>query len=187
MQIGDLIHSYREMGHLIANLDPLGHNIAHHPLLELAEFNIEESDLGRVVIAEGYRGGRPRPVGEIVHQLKQTYCGTFAVEFMDIRDPEQHAWLIEKMEPTLNQPALDDADRKFILERLIAAEEFEQFLQRNFPPSNASATRAATPSSPSSMPWSNAAPASAWMKWSSAWPTAAASTCWPTSSTNPTK
>ncbi len=133
MQIGDLVHSYREMGHLIANLDPLGHNMVQHPLLDLSEFNIHEADLGRVVSAEGFRGGMRAPVGEIVSQLKQTYCGTFAVEFMDIRDPEHRAWLIEKMEPALNKPALDDGDRKFILERLIAAEEFEQFLQRKFP------------------------------------------------------
>ena len=34
MQIADLVHSYREMGHLVADLDPLGHNMSHHPLLE---------------------------------------------------------------------------------------------------------------------------------------------------------
>jgi 2-oxoglutarate dehydrogenase E1 component len=133
MQIGDLVHSYREMGHLIANLDPLGHNLAHHPLLELTEFNIQDSDMGRVVSAEGFRGGIRASVGEIIGQLKQTYCDTFAAEFMDIHDPEQRAWLIDKMEPTLNRPVLDAADRKFIMERLIAAEEFEQFLQRKFP------------------------------------------------------
>ena len=44
---------------------------------------------------------------EIVSLLKQTYCGTFAVEFLDIRDPEQRAWLIEKMEPTLNKIAME--------------------------------------------------------------------------------
>jgi 2-oxoglutarate dehydrogenase E1 component len=133
LQIGDLVHSYREMGHLIANLDPLSHNMTHHPLLELSEFNIAQSDLARVVSAEGFRGGIRETVGEIVSQLKQTYCGTFAVEFMEIRDSEQRAWLIDKMEPTLNKPALNNADRKFILERLIAAEEFEQYLQRKFP------------------------------------------------------
>jgi 2-oxoglutarate dehydrogenase E1 component len=133
MQIGDLVHSYREMGHLVANLDPLGHNMTHHPLLELSEFNIDESDLGRTVTAEGFRGGLRATVGEIVDQLKQTYCGTFAAEFMDIRDPEQRAWLLENMEPTLNKPKLDAEYRKYIAERLVAAEEFELFLHRRFP------------------------------------------------------
>jgi 2-oxoglutarate dehydrogenase E1 component len=133
VQISHLIHSFREAGHLIANLDPLGHNLAHHPMLELAEFNIDQSNLAQVVTAEGFRGDLRLPVGELVQQLKQTYCGTFAIEFMDINDAEQRAWLIDRMEPALNRPALDAADRKFILERLIAVEEFEQFLQRRFP------------------------------------------------------
>src|SRR5262245_283563 len=45
----DLIHSYREYGHLIANLDPLGHNNLAHPLLEPSEFGFTEADLDRVV------------------------------------------------------------------------------------------------------------------------------------------
>ena len=37
----DLIHSYRELGHLIADLDPLGQNPTEHPLLALAEFGFD--------------------------------------------------------------------------------------------------------------------------------------------------
>ena len=133
MQIADLVHSYREMGHLVANLDPLGHNMTHHPLLELSEFHIDESDLERVVTAATFRGGLRAPVKEIVRQLRETYCGTFAVEFMEIRDSEQRAWLIEQMEPTLNKPVLSKEERQSILERLECAEGFELFLQRNFP------------------------------------------------------
>ncbi|MCL2646327.1 MAG: 2-oxoglutarate dehydrogenase E1 component [Phycisphaerales bacterium] len=132
MQVADLMHSYRELGHLIANLDPLGHNVRQYPLLELSEFHIEEADLDRVVTARGFRGGAQATVREIVRQLKETYCGTFAVEFMEIHDVEQRAWLIEQMEPTLNKPTLSSEDRRFILERLIAAEDFELFLQRNY-------------------------------------------------------
>ena len=73
------------------------------------------------------------PVREIVRRLRETYCGTFAVEFMDIRDPEQRSWLLDQMEPTLNKPALTQEERRNILERLLAAEGFELFLQRNFP------------------------------------------------------
>jgi len=132
MQIADMVHSYRELGHLIANLDPLGHNMTHHPLLELSEFNIDESDLERVVTADTFRGGVRAPVREIVRQLKETYCSTFAVEFMDIRDSEQRAWLLENMEPTLNKPALSREDRRKIMERLTAAEGFETFLEVAF-------------------------------------------------------
>src|SRR5256885_17067069 len=40
MGIFDLVHSYRELGHFVAKLDPLGHNRANHPLLELSQFGM---------------------------------------------------------------------------------------------------------------------------------------------------
>src|SRR5512139_2267111 len=50
-QIGiyDLIHSYRELGYRVANLDPLGTYPTRHPLLELSEFGFVDADLDRVV------------------------------------------------------------------------------------------------------------------------------------------
>src|SRR5438552_1694781 len=38
----DLVHSYRELGHCIARLDPLGHERPPHPLLELSEFGLAD-------------------------------------------------------------------------------------------------------------------------------------------------
>jgi len=133
IQIADLVHSYRELGHLVAKLDPLGHNMTHHPLLELNEFNIEKEDMDRLLTVPNFRGGIRTTVRELVRQLRDTYCGTFAVEFMDIRDPEQRTWLIERMEPTLNKPSLTREQRQALMQRIIAAEEFEAFLQRRFP------------------------------------------------------
>jgi len=128
----DLIHSYREFGHLIANLDPLGHNQTHHPLLELTEFGFREADLDRPVERSNFRG-RPRTtVRELLTLLRRTYCETFAVEYMDIADKGQRDWLKERMEPALNKPVLSTDARKHILSRLTAAEGFEHFLQTKY-------------------------------------------------------
>ena len=40
IQIYDLVHTYREYGHLIANIDPLGLSPREHPFLELDEFEL---------------------------------------------------------------------------------------------------------------------------------------------------
>ena len=48
----DLVHSYRELGHLVADLDPLGQSPRSHPLLRLDEFGFTEADLDRVVQTE---------------------------------------------------------------------------------------------------------------------------------------
>jgi 2-oxoglutarate dehydrogenase E1 component len=128
----DLIHSYRELGHLIADLDPLGHNQETHPLLDPAEFGFEDADLERVVECPSFKGCTSAPVRELIARLRATYSGTLAVEYMDISDKEQRTWLQERMEPTLNKPQLSAEDRKHIFSRLAAAEGFEQFLQTKF-------------------------------------------------------
>src|ERR1043165_10240656 len=54
LEIADLVHSYRELGHFVAQLDPLGHNRPHHPLLELSEFNLSMNDLDKQVGHDGF-------------------------------------------------------------------------------------------------------------------------------------
>ncbi len=133
LRVADVLHSYREMGHLIANLDPLGHSPRRHPMLELSEFGLSEADLDRTVGCGNYRGCSQATLRQLIERLRDTYCGNFAVEFMDIRNTEQRNFLLDRMEPSLNKPQLTAAQRKEIMARLIAAEEFEQFLQRRHP------------------------------------------------------
>jgi 2-oxoglutarate dehydrogenase E1 component len=128
----DLIHSYREFGHLIANLDPLGHSQTHHPFLDLAEFGFTDGDLDRPVGRSNFRGHPPTTIRELVALLHRTYCETFAVEYMDIADKVQRDWLKERIEPSLSKPALTNEARKNILSRLTAAEGFEQFLHTKY-------------------------------------------------------
>src|SRR5262245_64356543 len=51
-----LINTYRENGHLIANLDPLGHSPQRNPLLEMGEYGFTEDDLELTVHCGNYRG-----------------------------------------------------------------------------------------------------------------------------------
>ena len=128
----DLIHSYRELGHLIADLDPLGHNQTRHPLLEPDEFGFGDADLDRVVECPTFKGCSTAVLRDLIAWLRATYCGTLGVEYMNIADKEQRLWLQERMEPTRNQPPLSVDDRKHILNTLTAAEGFEQFLQTKY-------------------------------------------------------
>src|SRR5688500_3809728 len=54
--IQNLVHSYRELGHFVSRLDPLGHDRPSHPLLELSQFNISQADLDRHVGPATFRG-----------------------------------------------------------------------------------------------------------------------------------
>jgi 2-oxoglutarate dehydrogenase E1 component len=128
----DLIHSYRELGHLIADLDPLGHNQREHPLLALSEFGFSEADLARTVDCPSFKGCDSAPLGELVELLRATYCGTLGVEYMYISDKAQRDWLQERMEPGLNRPGLGAEEQRRILAKLEAATGFEQFLHTKY-------------------------------------------------------
>ena len=43
---------------------------------------------------------------QILDVLKATYCGTVGVEFMHIQDPDQKAWIQERIECGRNQSDL---------------------------------------------------------------------------------
>src|SRR6476646_1983871 len=47
--VHNLVHSYRELGHFVARLDPLGHDRPNHPLLDLGNFSMSAADLDREV------------------------------------------------------------------------------------------------------------------------------------------
>src|SRR5438309_6372041 len=129
----DLVHSYRELGHLVADLNPLAPKPAGHPLLEPSEFGFGDEDLDRVVSCGGFRGCSRTSIRDLIARLQATYCGTIGVEYMHIQDQEQRVWLQERMEPTSNRPDLSPEDRLRVLDSLITAEGLEQFLQLRYP------------------------------------------------------
>jgi len=51
---------------------------------------------------------------------------------MHLQDPAERRWLIERMEPVRNSPALEAADRRRILKKLSHAAAFEHFLNTKY-------------------------------------------------------
>jgi 2-oxoglutarate dehydrogenase E1 component len=129
----DLVHSYRELGHLVAHLNPLAPRPESHPLLEPSEFGFHETDLDRVVECASFRGCATATLRDLIARLRATYCETIGVEYLHIQDKEQRQWLQEQMEPTSNRAELGAEDRSHIVNQLIAAEHFERFLQLKYP------------------------------------------------------
>jgi 2-oxoglutarate dehydrogenase E1 component len=132
VQIANLVHAYREWGHVIAELDPLGHNRPSHPLLQLSEFDLSSQDLDRTVGCGGFLGHTDGTLRDLLGRLRATYCGTFAVQFTEIPDKAQRQWLQERMEPALNRPPLSADETRAILGDIAAAQGFEEFLQAKY-------------------------------------------------------
>src|SRR5438876_924960 len=83
-RVYDLVHSYRELGHCVARLDPLGHDRPPHPLLALSESGLSDEDLDQQIDSSSFLGPAAATLRELVAQLQTTYCGTLGVEYMEI-------------------------------------------------------------------------------------------------------
>ncbi len=124
-----IIRAYRIRGHLAADLDPLNfREETPHPELEPASYGFTESDLDRPIFIDKVLGLEIATMREIIDIVRRTYCGTFALQYMHISDPEQSAWLKERIEGYGKEIEFTKEGRKAILNKLVEAEGFEKFL-----------------------------------------------------------
>ncbi len=124
-----IIRAYRIRGHLAANLDPLGvRDTTHQPELDPASYGFAESDMDRPIFIDNVLGLLHASMRQIIDIVKRTYSGTFALQYMHISDPEQAAWLKERIEGYGKEIAFTREGRRAILNKLVEAEGFEKFL-----------------------------------------------------------
>ncbi|NVO26584.1 2-oxoglutarate dehydrogenase E1 component [Donghicola sp. C2-DW-16] len=124
-----LIRAYRIRGHLAADLDPLGlHGREPHPELDPKAYGFTEADMDRPIFIDNVLGLQVASMRQIVDIVKRTYCGTFALQYMHISDPEQSAWLKERIEGYGKEITFTREGRRAILNKLVEAEGFEKFL-----------------------------------------------------------
>ncbi len=128
-----LVDAYREMGHILADLDPLKLTPQQQTdeQLDLAAFGLSEADMDQVFYSK-LGENQSCTLRQLLAILRETYCRTIGVEFMHIRNLEVRRWLLERMEPTRNRPHFDIKKKRRIIYKLNAAELFETFLHKNF-------------------------------------------------------
>jgi len=131
-----LIRAYQFRGHELADLDPLKIDVRERPLeLQLETYGFTQADLDREFfiyaagLHTGLLAGKPRrTLREIISILDQAYCKTIGVEFMHCRSRERANWIRQKFElDSIAEPS--KGERITILDRLLWATKFEQFLK----------------------------------------------------------
>jgi len=127
-----LVYRFREIGHLLACLDPLEACPIDHPLLSLETVGLTAEDLERSFIVPDGPANVRAPLREILAGFRETYSRSIGVEFMHLQDPAERRWLIERMEPVRNAPRLDAGEKQRILETLVRSTVFEQFLNTKY-------------------------------------------------------
>jgi 2-oxoglutarate dehydrogenase E1 component len=95
--------AFRRWGYLDANLNPFGGPIG---------------------------GGYPdvRISGEGAEEAREIYCGTIGAEFMHLPQRDRREWVLNRME----NPGAQQVDRRWLAERLLQADLFEQIMQTRY-------------------------------------------------------
>ncbi|ATI42847.1 2-oxoglutarate dehydrogenase E1 component [Pacificitalea manganoxidans] len=124
-----IIRAYRIRGHLVADLDPLGmRDQTPHPELDPKSYGFADADMDRPIFIDNVLGLQVASMRQIMGIVQRTYCGTFALQYMHISDPEQAGWLKERIEGFDKEIRFTREGRKAILNKLVEAEGFEKFL-----------------------------------------------------------
>jgi 2-oxoglutarate dehydrogenase E1 component len=127
-----LVHRFREIGHLLACLDPLEACPIEHPLLSLESVGLTAADLDKSFIVPDGPPNVKAPLRVILGGFRETYSRSIGVEFMHLQDPTERRWLIDRMEPVRNSPRLETGEKRRILEKLVHSTVFEQFLNTKY-------------------------------------------------------
>ena len=124
-----LIRAYRIRGHLAAKLDPLkvteNNNL---PELDPRTYGFQLEDMNRQIYIDNVLGLELASMNEIIDIVRRTYCGTFALQYMHISNPDESQWLKERIEGYGKEINFTKRGRKAILNKLVEAEGFEKFL-----------------------------------------------------------
>lgn len=128
-QVANLINDFRSLGHLAADLDPLGMaERTHVPRLELAYHHLADVDKNRSFFAGTSFNGPEMPLAELYKALRETYCRSIGIEYMHISDTEEIEWLQQRMESVRGRPEYNSEKKVSILKDLIAADGLERYL-----------------------------------------------------------
>ena len=127
-----MIRSYRQRGHLIAKLDPLGLLKADY-LEELhpESYGFKKEEYNNKIFLDGVINRQHSSISEILKFLRDKYCGSLGHEYMHISNPTERKWFRDRVEKS-DDFKFTQNGKEAILKKLIQAEGFEKFLHTKY-------------------------------------------------------
>jgi multifunctional 2-oxoglutarate metabolism enzyme len=128
-----LIHAYRVRGHLLADIDPLNMTSHYTAELDLENFGLTVWDLDREFITGGLHGEKTATLRRILDILRRAYCGKVGIEYRHIASNTEKDWIRRQVrEHFVDTQPLAPEIKKALLQKLIEAEQFEQFIHKKY-------------------------------------------------------
>ena len=81
---------------------------------------------------DGVLGLQYANLNQILQILKKTYCSTIGYEFMHMGDPDEKAWIRNRIEGPEKKISFTENGKKAILNKIVQAEGFEKYLHVKF-------------------------------------------------------
>jgi 2-oxoglutarate dehydrogenase E1 component len=122
-----LIGGIRSYGHLAVQLDPLGSPPPGAAELKPEFYGITEPDLQHVpaaAVGEETSG----TAADVVHRMRDLYCGALAYEFEHLGDETERQWFRSMIESGSATAPLSAEEKKALLQRLTEVDGLERFL-----------------------------------------------------------
>jgi len=128
-----LISAFRVHGHRLAQIDPLG--IAKQGRvadLDPSYHGLTDADMDREFFSGGLAGTERLKLRHIIELLHQIYSRSIGAEFTHISSTRERLWLKHRFEAGAIADALNDTERRALMQELTAAEGIERYLHTRY-------------------------------------------------------
>ncbi len=132
VKVLQLINAYRYLGHRQADINPLNKSSAPISELTLEHHQLSEDDLALRFNTGSLAAPDEATLESILQQLQNTYCSSIGAEYMHISNTEEKRWIQQRLESRQSRPEYSKSQRRYILDRLTAAETLERFLHSKY-------------------------------------------------------
>jgi len=128
-----LVQAFRDHGHMLAQIDPLGSKPPGHPQLDPGFFGTTLEEMEEIPALVVMGSTTPEEtVGAALNRLRAAYAGFIGYEFEHLEDPTRVRWLWEQVESGAHTEPLSADEKMRVLQRLSQVEGFEHFLHRTY-------------------------------------------------------
>ncbi len=130
--VAEFIEAHRSRGHLLANTNPVRKRKDRKPRLALSDFGLSDADLSTVFQASELAGMPGSTLKQVIDRLIRIYQSRIGFEFRYVRDEEQKAWLMQKIETEWPDFTPNQNQKTRIFKKLNEAVVFENFLHTKY-------------------------------------------------------
>ena len=129
-----LVQAFREHGHRLAQIDPLGSEPMGHPQLSPAFYGTSTEELSQLPasLILGEDGAEDQSVADALEMMSAIYAGSIGYEFEHLGDHVKVKWLWGHVEAGRHLPEMTGPERRALLQRISETEGLEQFLHRTY-------------------------------------------------------